>query len=256
MSRSILILSQLLAAILSVNTLANKFVINEVVGDPQQDWNDSSGGEPFDNTPGIGVVTTSDEYIELKNVSLITQSLQGYRLLMADGSDTTDCFGFAAVSCTTSATYRVGPSGTLSAVPAGGYVVIGNPTGDILNNVSMTLSDSTSTFVDFVNSVVTRQISIQIPLSTRLSPALRTASTATLAPLTFPTAPRVSGPQILVETLTTTAPSMPPTTSCGARATERRAVSTHGGPISAQASEPVWMPSRIPQFRNQRRWCC
>ena len=46
-----------------------QIVINEIVTDPQQDWNDSEGGDgiPFNNVPGNGTITPTDEWIELLN---------------------------------------------------------------------------------------------------------------------------------------------------------------------------------------------
>jgi hypothetical protein len=144
------------------------FVINEVVTDPQHDWGDSSdlGGNntPFDGLPGEAVdsggggeVTVSDEYVELKNVSAVPQSLKGYRLTMHDTSPVYDCFQFDSTptpgTCSSAQVYRVlDASGTevttgtvadrLQEVPAGGYVVIGNPSGSMNNTISLELYDT------------------------------------------------------------------------------------------------------------------
>lgn len=133
---------------------ASPFVINEVVTDPQSDWSQSVGGSgnPFDGVPGDGTVTASDEYVELLNLSAIPQSLQGYILEMTDTTPELECFTFDTTdaACTQSDVYRVFQSnGTeiiagsladrLQAVPPGGYVVMGNPTGSINNTITLTL---------------------------------------------------------------------------------------------------------------------
>jgi hypothetical protein len=138
--------------------LATPFVVNEVLTDPKQDWNDTAGGgTAFDATPGNGTIGSTDEYIELKNVSGSPQSLEGWALEMIDGSDAFDCFDFGATvlpapaTCVTgtNTVYRVFDSSgvevtagaisdRLKAVPAGGYVVIGDPDGNITNGTTAT----------------------------------------------------------------------------------------------------------------------
>ena len=41
--------------------------INEVVTTPQEDWNDSAGGNeiPFDSVPGNGTINDADQWLEL-----------------------------------------------------------------------------------------------------------------------------------------------------------------------------------------------
>jgi hypothetical protein len=134
-------------------------VVNEIVTDPQQDWDQTAGGtgSPFSGVPGSGTVSTADEYIELKNVSASTQSLEGYYLEMLDTTPSLDCFAFGATpapgSCGQSAVYRVfDASGVeigggsiqdlLRNVPAAGYVILGNPAGSMNNGVVLVLHDT------------------------------------------------------------------------------------------------------------------
>ena len=138
----------------TASATASPFVINEVVTDPQSDWGQSVGGSgnPFDGVPGDGTVTSSDEYIELLNISETAQSLQGYILEMTDTTPEIECFTFDTtdIACTQSDVYRVFQNdGTeiilgsladrLQAVPPGGYVVLGNPTGALNNTITLTL---------------------------------------------------------------------------------------------------------------------
>lgn len=154
--RFFLWLAGVLAVMLLTTTAeASPFVINEVVNNPQQDWND---GTPFDATPGAASPNAADELIELKNVAVTPQSLEGYYLEMTDSADSQyDCFSFDTAvvppgPCAQSEVYAVFDSagvevviGTLQdrlrAVPAGGYVVLGNPPGDMLTTVTTTLVD-------------------------------------------------------------------------------------------------------------------
>ncbi len=52
----------------SVNSPSGGIVITEMVLDPQQDWNDSAGGNgiPFDATPGSGAVDADDIWVEIR----------------------------------------------------------------------------------------------------------------------------------------------------------------------------------------------
>lgn len=144
---------------------ASPFVINEVVNNPRQDHNDAT---PFDATPGVASPNAADEYVELLNVAVTPQSLEGYYLEMTDSDSQYDCFTFDAAvvppgPCAQSEVYRVFDSagvevlaGTLQdrlrAVPAGGYVVLGNPPGDMLTAVTTALVETAtidSLVIDF-----------------------------------------------------------------------------------------------------------
>jgi hypothetical protein len=144
---------------LAANAASITFVINEVVGDPQQDW--GGGVDPFDGLPGAGSVTTADEYIELKNVSGTALSLEGYSLFMDDGTAATDCFTFNSTvvadpgGCTESTFYRIFdasgtwlPAASLTSIPAGGYVVLGDPSGSMNNTSTLTLSEEGTGVID------------------------------------------------------------------------------------------------------------
>lgn len=126
---------------------AEGIVINEVVTDPQHDWDDSVGGNatPFDETPGTGVPANGDEWIEIVNASGSAVDLSGYTLEMYDTAPAV--FDLGAVG----ATVRVLPAGsTLDAVPPGGIVLIGNPPGEMNNDVHLVLRDATDLIIDEV----------------------------------------------------------------------------------------------------------
>ncbi len=137
---------------------AGSFVINEIVADPQQDWGQSSGGSgtPFDGVPGDGARGDTDEYIEIKNISGTAAALSGYTLIMDDGTAAEDTFGGSGSNALH---YRIFDSaGTLVgsdpavAVPAGGYLVLGNPSGalGVSAVLTVTLFDTSQQVVEIV----------------------------------------------------------------------------------------------------------
>jgi hypothetical protein len=126
-------------------------VINEVVTDPQRDWNDTRGGNgvPFDAEPGTDTPTSRDEWIELFNTSGQTQNITGWRVLMQDNSPATHVIGSPPAN-----SFEVYSSGsTAASFRAGAFLVIGNPGGDnaeMSNDVFVVLSDSAGNIIDDV----------------------------------------------------------------------------------------------------------
>ena len=119
-------------------------VINEIVVDPQRDWDDSSGGaavgDPFDDTPGDAVapdaqVNSADQWIELTNVGTVTANLFNWALFFKDalGNDVIVVFDDI----------------TLTLAP-GEYLVIANP-GNIGLSSTITLIDALLATRDIVN---------------------------------------------------------------------------------------------------------
>lgn len=63
--------------------------LSELVPTPRSDWSDSEPrGEPFDESPGQGTVSSTDEWVELINISESSIDLEaaGLRLLTLDGT--------------------------------------------------------------------------------------------------------------------------------------------------------------------------
>jgi hypothetical protein len=108
-------------------------VINEIVADPQRDWNDSGGS-----------VTGADEWVELYNGSGAVLDLSGWALVMTDGTPATELLGSDDAVLTFSA------SGALSAFQPGQYLVVGNPKGDLNNTVTLELYDARGVLMDRV----------------------------------------------------------------------------------------------------------
>lgn len=120
--------------------------INEVVADPVSNWDHSDGSGARDTAaadafftalPG-GTVDSADEFVELKNTSLSAQDLRGCVLAMADATPAHFVLGSAAgdeepwVRVFDQAGTAL-PDSALGAVPAGGYVVIGDVPGQMQN---------------------------------------------------------------------------------------------------------------------------
>lgn len=120
--------------------------INEVVTDPQHDWNDSDGGNgvAFDDIPGSGPVTETDEWIELVNASPITGSIAYWSLVMYDTTPATETLGAG------NAVFVFERGGSLDSVSPWEHVVIGNPAGSMNNHVWIRLLDDRGIVVDEV----------------------------------------------------------------------------------------------------------
>jgi PKD repeat protein len=129
---------------------APKVAINEIVTDPQRDWNDSAGGNgiAFDKVPGNGSITDTDEWVELFNagtqaVNLIAGS--GWTIEFINGS--TAILNFADPGSTI---LRFSAGGSLANFRPGEYLVVGNPPGAINNDVFIALKNETGLVVDKV----------------------------------------------------------------------------------------------------------
>ncbi|MGE5243770.1 MAG: hypothetical protein ACM3SQ_06055, partial [Betaproteobacteria bacterium] len=122
-------------------------MINELVVQPQRDWDDSGGagdGIPFDDVPGASVapsaaVTPADQWIEIRTNTGTAAELAGWTLSFIDAG------GTAVTLPLTASVLHVTPGST--------DVVVGAPAGSIgvgLNSV-VTLTNSQGTVVDVVN---------------------------------------------------------------------------------------------------------
>ncbi|MDJ0864537.1 MAG: hypothetical protein QNK03_00415 [Myxococcota bacterium] len=112
--------------------------INEIVTDPQRDWNDSVGpaGLPFDALPGTGAVDAGDEYIEIENVGPVTVRVRDFVLRMTDGTPVSYRIGSGAAGVVERAS-----QGDIDALPPGAVLVIGNPPGELDDSVLVEIVD-------------------------------------------------------------------------------------------------------------------
>jgi hypothetical protein len=130
-------------------------IFNEVCTDPQQDWNHSSdNGTPFTITPG-GTATSrssSDEWIELVVPGGQSVDLTGYTVEMFNGPNNEAAALQVTVLNDAKVTARElqFSSGTLTSVPSGGSVVVGNPTGSMENDLYLVLRDGNGIILDEV----------------------------------------------------------------------------------------------------------
>jgi hypothetical protein len=119
-------------------------VINELVVEPQRDWDDSGAGGnsvPFDDAPGTSVapnaaVTAADQWIEFLTNTGSPAELTNFTLSFTDASGAAQ-------------TVTLGP-GNLITLAGSPYVLIGAP-GSIGRNSIVQLRDTTNAVVDEVD---------------------------------------------------------------------------------------------------------
>ncbi len=125
--------------------------INEVVTDPQHDWDDSAGGNgtPFDAVPGNGAISATDEWVELFNAGDTPVDLTASSGWTLEFLDTTpEVLNFANPGSTVRLVFSQG--GNPSFFQSGEYLVIGNPPGNLNNDIYLTLKNSGGEIVDDV----------------------------------------------------------------------------------------------------------
>ena len=135
----------LLAVILNLTiSFGQSVVINEIVTDPQQDWSSTS----FTTPPGFSS-GSNDEWIELY-IRSASIDLTGWTIELIDGTNVsgnlTSTGAFAVSNYITSGT------GSFTNSEAGDFLVLGNVVGDgnINNNITINLKDSTGLIIDTV----------------------------------------------------------------------------------------------------------
>ena len=119
--------------------------ITEVVTDPQSDHNESAGGNGvvFDDVPGSGSVTSSDEWVELANVGSETFDLTGFTLAFLDSTPSTYVFG-----TTTAGTLLFSGTASLTSFAPGDFLLLGNPPGALNNKIDLEFRDPYGTLID------------------------------------------------------------------------------------------------------------
>jgi hypothetical protein len=119
-------------------------LINEVVTDPQQDWSNGS----FSGTPGGDTPDTGDEWIEIY-IGTAGLDLTGWTIQLNDGSDISG--DLTNTGAFTVSNYITTGTGTFENTEIGDYLILGSPNGgDMLDNITIILSDGTPTVIDQV----------------------------------------------------------------------------------------------------------
>jgi len=129
----------------TTNSPSGTVKINEVVTDPQQDW--SSIG--FNGTAPGGTGADNDEYIELY-IASAGLNLTRWTLEMKDGSDVSGTLSTTGDGVFATVNYITAGSGSFIDTEVGDYLILGNPTGAMNNDVLVILKDATGTAVDSV----------------------------------------------------------------------------------------------------------
>jgi len=123
-------------------------LINEVVTDPSAIGMIRAAATPIYSTrsSALGSITTSDEWVELYNGGPLSVDLAGWTLAMNDGSNQSHGIGTSAY-----VTERFSsPTSSLHRFEPGTYLVVGNPVGDMLNEVTLSLQNGSGLEIDQV----------------------------------------------------------------------------------------------------------
>jgi hypothetical protein len=109
-------------------------VINEIVAEPKQDWNDTAGGNgvPFDSIPGTGAIDPTDQWIEITNTGP-SQVFVGWTLELIDAAGATTVVPIGAPTLLT-----------------GGFIVVPSPV-DLATVVTLQLKDLLGVVRDVVD---------------------------------------------------------------------------------------------------------
>ncbi len=117
-----------------------ELLITEVVTDPQSDWST----QKFSGLPDTGIVSETDEYIEIFNNSGKDLNIEGWSLRMLDATPDTE---FLKLSKNL---YFSDSLSSLTHFSAQTFLVIGNPDGSMTNDIYMQLVDQTGNVIDDV----------------------------------------------------------------------------------------------------------
>jgi hypothetical protein len=139
--------SLVILGIASSAAIAQIIVINEVVTDPQHDWDDTAGGNgtPFDNVPGNGTISTADEWIEIHNHDSVPIDLTGWTVEFIDTTPATLDFANPV-----GVVLVFSGGGSVTNFQPGEYLTVGNPPGSMNNTVYVVLRDAAVYLVDDV----------------------------------------------------------------------------------------------------------
>ncbi len=131
----------------STNSPTGTVVINEVVTDPQQQW-DTNG---FDGTIGDdgSAISGSDEWIELF-IADDSINLTGWTLTIEDSNVDVDNGLITSSGPFGHAVYFSDAEGSFTRTAAGDYYVLGDASGNMTDDVLITLRDATGAVVDEV----------------------------------------------------------------------------------------------------------
>lgn len=137
--------SKTIATLGTTNSPTGIVKINEVVTDPFQDWN-SIG---FSGSPPGGTGADNDEWIELY-VETAGINLTGWTISMIDGSDRTGTLETSGDGVFNTVNYVSSGSGVFTNTAVGDYIILGDPTGDMNNDVLIVLYNASGNEVDRV----------------------------------------------------------------------------------------------------------
>ena len=123
-------------------------IINEIVCYPQQDFSHSdTGRDRFTATPGNGLVSSTDQYVELYNSGSLALDVTGFHLDVYDQSFNTSVFD---LSLPRSEVFTFSAGSSLTALLPGGYMLVGNPSGFLSTDAYYVLRSRCNALLDAV----------------------------------------------------------------------------------------------------------
>ena len=128
-----------------------RVLLNELCISPLVDWSDTEGGNliAYDGVPGTGLVTSVDEWIELRVGGVVPLDLRTWTIVEYTGPSVIQ--PARAVTRLGDGPTRVVGTGTgIADVQPGDYVVLGNPSGALLASAWIELRDGSGAIVDAV----------------------------------------------------------------------------------------------------------
>ena len=127
--------------------------LNEICGQPQQDWSDDEGGDglPYSATPGTGTIDSDDEWIEIVNLRPGATDMSGYSVVLYRGTNLIDDPAALTPLDTLNSVVQVIGTGTgVADVRQNDRIVIGDPGGALPPDFWLELRDDSGVLIDTV----------------------------------------------------------------------------------------------------------
>ncbi len=127
-------------------------LINEVVVSPVRDWSDDAGGdlEPFSATPGTGLVSSEDEWIELLSGIATPTDMTSYSIVVFVGANDLGASRNVTRLGAGGPVRVVGAATNLTTIQQGDRIVVGNPRGALFHDCWIELRDDAGVLLDAV----------------------------------------------------------------------------------------------------------
>lgn len=128
-------------------------MVNEICGQPLQDWDDTEGGDgvPFSTTPGTGMVDSDDEWLELVNLRPGVTDMTSYTLIIYRGANLiSDPASGTPLDTVESFVQVIGTGTGIADVRQNDRIIIGDPGGAMPPDFWLELRDDSGAVVDTI----------------------------------------------------------------------------------------------------------